>query len=147
MRHFLIVLALAMVGCVPKSDLASLSRHESLELVPPSFLVSDLPEDEARRLSGLLERALARSITSRGYASSGEGQGAPMLRSTWVRDAGEPTLRGEPVLAISFSVFAADGRRLFTARSVRGLPCRAWNEDRVNAEVGQLMRGFPERRP
>lgn len=134
-----------MVGCVTKSDPAALSRQASLEVAPSAFLVSDLPVDESRRLARLLESALDRSIQMRGYGSSPEGGGAATLRSTWVRDANESSLRGEPVLAISFSVFAADGRRLLTARSVRGLPLRAWTEDRVNAEVGHLMRGFPER--
>lgn len=145
MRRLLAVGCLALVGCAAKSDLAALSRQASLEIIPPAFLVSDLPEDESRRLAGLLESALERSVQMRGYGSAMEGGGAALLRSTWVRDASESAVRGEPVLAISFSVFAPDGRRLVTARSVRGLPLRAWTEDRVNAEVGHLMRGFPER--
>lgn len=147
MRRLLAVCALALAGCVPKSDLPQLARQPALEVVPATFLVSDLPEDEIRRLGDLLVRSLERSLVARGYESAPEGRGAPLVRSSWVRDAGDPAGRGEPALAISFSVFAPDGSRLFTARSVRGLPMRAWTEDRVGAEVGHLMRGFPERRP
>ncbi len=147
MRRLLAACSLALVGCLAKSDPAALARQASLEIPPPTFLVSDLPEDESRRLSDLLARSLERSLLARGYEVADEGKGAPLLRSTWVRDAGEVSARGEPVLAVSFSVFDAQGRRLFTARSVRGLPLRAWTEDRVTAEVAHLMRAFPERRP
>jgi hypothetical protein len=147
MRRLIAVCCLALVGCAAKSDLAALSRQPAIEVVPPAFLVADLPDDETRRLASLLERSLERSILARGYESATPGGAPLLLRSTWVRDAGEVGARGETALAISFSVFAADGRRLLTARSVRGLPSRAWTEDRVNAEVGHLMRGFPERRP
>lgn len=145
MGRFLAVVTLALLGCAAKSDLAALSRLPALEVVPPTFLVSDLPQDESRRLGVLLESALERSLQVRGYAAPPEGGGSALLRSTWVRDASETAVGAEPVLAISFSVFDSDGRRLLTARSVRGLPLRAWTEDRVNAEVGHLMRGFPER--
>lgn len=147
MSRLLAMLAFLLMGCAAKSDHGALSRLPALEVVPPAFLVADLPEGESRRLAGLLESALDRSLQTRGYAVASGGSGAALLRSTWVRDAAESAIRGEPVLAISFSVFDAAGRRLLTARSVRGLPARAWTEDRVNAEVGQLMRGFPERRP
>ncbi len=147
MRRLIAVCFLAVAGCMPKSNLAQLSRQPALEVVPATFLVADLPDDEARRLGALLARSLERSVMARGYETAvAEGRGAPVLRSTWVRDAGESAGRGEPVLALSFSVFAPDGSRLFSTRSVRGLPTRAWTEDRVNAEVGQLMRGFPEHR-
>jgi hypothetical protein len=147
MRRRVAVCALALVGCLAKSDLGALSRQASFELVPPAFLVSDLADDEARRLSALLDASLGRSLVARGYEVASEGGGAPLVRSTWVRDAGETAPRGEGALAISFSVFDTQGRRLFSARSVRGLPSRAWTEDRVAAEVSHLMRGFPERRP
>ncbi len=147
MSRLLALCCLVLCGCAAKSDLAALSRHAAIEVNPASFLVSDLPDDEMRRLAALLERALERSVLARGYEAAAPGGAPLLLRSTWVRDAGEPSVRGEPALAISFSVFDAAGRRLLTARSVRGLPARAWTEDRVNAEVGHLMRGFPERRP
>ena len=140
-------LLLVLCGCASKSDPAQLARQSALEVTPVTFLVSDLPDDERRRLGVLLERSLERSLLARGYESVPEGRGAPSVRSSWVRDAGESAGRGEPVIAISFSVFATDGSRLFTARSVRALPLRAWTESRVDAEVGHLMRGFPERRP
>lgn len=146
MRALAVTCLLCLIGCVPKSDTSALSREPALELTPPMFLVADLRDDEKRRLADLLERSLERSVVARGYGRA-EGGGAPSLRSTWVRDAGEASVAGEPSLAISFSVFSRDGSRLLTARSVRGLPARAWTEDRVNAEVGHLMRGFPERRP
>lgn len=147
MRALAAICAFLLVACVPKSDSGAFSRSPALDLAPPSFLVADLREDERRRLAGLLDRSLERSIVSRGYERAPDGDGSPVLRSTWVRDSGESAVGGEPALAISFSVFSPDGVRLMTARSVRGLPSRAWTEDRVNAEVGHLMRGFPERRP
>ena len=146
MRRLLAVCALTLVGCLPKSDLPTLARQPALEVVAPNFLVPELPDDETRRLSSALVRSLERSIVARGYEPVGEGKGAPLLRSTWVRDAEVGSGR-EPAIGISFSVFAPDGRRLFSVRSVRGLPARAWTEDRVTSEVAQLMRGFPERRP
>lgn len=147
MRALAAICAFLLVACAPKSDTAAFSRAPALELAPPAFLVADLRDDEKRRLAGLLEGALERSVIARGYERDADGAGAPVLRSTWVRDSGEAAVGGEPALAISFSVFSPDGVRLMTARSVRGLPSRAWTEDRVNAEVGHLMRGFPERRP
>jgi len=146
MRRLLAVCALFLVGCVPKSDVSALSRHAALEVVAPAYLVPDLPEDESRRLSSALVRSLERSLIARGYEPASEGRGAPLLRSTWVRDTEDAGGR-EPAIGISFSVFAPDGRRLFSARSARGLPSRAWTEDRVTAEIAHLMRGFPERRP
>lgn len=148
MTRLLALCGLFLCACASKSDVTAVSRHAAVEVLPPTFLVSDLPDDETRRLSGLLQRSLGRSVLARGYEEAAPAGGAPLqLRSSWVRDPGEAAARGETALAISFSVFAADGRRLLTARSVRGLPSRAWTEDRVNSEVGHLMRTFPERRP
>lgn len=146
MRRLLAACALCLCGCVPKSDLAALARQPTLEVAEPAFLVSDLPEDDARRLSSALSRSLGRSLVARGYDPAVEGNGVPLLRSTWVRDP-EGGAGRDTAIGISFSVFAPDGRRLLSARSARGLPVRAWTEDRVAAEVSHLMRGFPERRP
>lgn len=114
--------------------------------VTPS--ISGHLSDTGHRLEGSLQAAVAKALSTRGYAVGSEAGADGIVRVAWIlgRETA-PSGQEERTLSLSLSIFSRSGDRLYSARSIQNWPERMWSEDRLTSEVARMLSALPEAKP